>query len=270
MEKSKVNSILSTAFTWAVIGLMFIKEPVPSILLGIGAGVAMFARYARRYHDLLIRGAGWGVASLAFLLYTGSHWYKWFFVGITAWVAVSYVLAYLLRVMFDNDFIERKFLAFLLVGAVFSFLLAYPTLRGALRFLILLTMSGLILYLTYAVSTYVSAHLSKKSRVEPLPLPSGGVREDYYSRELGRVIEAFVEKGDKVPLTVFLIRNAPEGLAEAQLREIVRPIVEYAPPRPSSLLPPWVVEKRLDDERLKRLEILRKTLRRLGFSGVDS
>jgi len=268
--KGKVNSVLSAAFTWAVIGLMFMKEPVPSLLLGIGAGAAAFARYARRYHDLLIRGVGFGAASLAFLLYTGSHWYRWFFVVITAWVAVSYVLAYVLRLMFDSDFIERTFLAFLLVGTVFSFLLAYPDLRGALRFLILLTMGGLILYLTYAVSTYVSTRLGRKSRVEPLPLPSGSVREDYYSRELGRVIEAFVEKGDKVPLTVFLIRNAPEGLAEAQLREIVRPIVDYAPPGPSPLLPPWVVEKKLDDERLRRLEILRKTLRRLGFSGVDS
>ena len=270
MEKSKISSILSAAFTWTVLGLMFMKEPVPSLLLGIGAGVAMFARYARRYYDLLIRGVGFGVASLAFLLYTNAHWYEWFFVGITAWIAISYVLAYVLRLMFNNDFIERKFLAFLLVGAIFSFLLAYPNPRGALRFLLLLTMSVLILYLAYAVSTYISTHLGKKSRVEPLPLPSGSVREDYYSRELRRVVEAFVEKGDKVPLTVFLIRNAPEGLAEVQLREIVRPIVDYTPPSPSPLLPPWVVEKKLADEKLRRLEVLRDTLRKLGFSGVDS
>jgi len=270
MEMKKVNSAISTVFTWTVIGLMFMKDPIPSILLGIGAGVAVFARYAGRYRDLLIRGAGFGIGSIAFLLYPSSRWYRWFFVWITAWVAVSYILSYLLRAKFKSDFVERNFLAFLSVGAVFSFLLAYPDPRGALRLLILLTISALILYLTYAVSTYISSHFGRGSRIKPLPLHSLKVRDDHYSRELKKIISTFVENGDKVPLAVFLIRNAPEGLIEDQIREIVRPIVDYSPPHVSSLLPPWVAEKIMEEERARRAEVLRQTLRKLGFLGVDS
>ncbi|WP_297536343.1 hypothetical protein [Thermococcus sp.] len=263
-KDSIVATLLVGSATWGLIFLFLTRSIVPSAVMGFGAGLLTLARSVERFRDLLVRGLGFALLGAGVLIFKTGAWYRSFIAVSLFWVGFLYALAYIGVRRYESDFVERNLLAFALMGFLFAFLLTYPDTARALSYVIYLLASGAIVYLTYLVSSYIGTRLGRDERIQPLPLPTLETRRDLYAHDIRRIYSSFVEKGEKAPLVVFLVRNAPDGIDDGQLARILRPIIEYSPPRFSPLTPQWVVEKKLNDERARRARILLRVLRSLG------
>lgn len=260
------RSFVGNMFTWSIWGIMFMNLP-SGLLFGSGAAVAGTAKYVERYRDLLARGLGFAIMSLAVFLFHSDSWFRLFAGSFLAWVAFIYLVAYAFQVRYKNDFLEKNFLGIAAVGAVSSFIFSYPSVDSAIMFIFYLLTSLAVLYLVYLVSSYLSSKRVDLGEIAPLPLSNLEPRKDAYSRDLERVIRAFVEKGDSAPLLVFIIRNSPRRLYDPHLEEIIRPIANYREAPVSPLAPPWVIEKRALDEKKRRILLVRELVRRLDAHG---
>ncbi|NJE04487.1 hypothetical protein [Thermococcus sp. MV11] len=262
----ELRSFASNMFTWSVLGFMSMDFHT-GLLFGAGAAVAGTAKYVERYRDLLARSLGFAIMSLAIFLFRSDSWFRLFAVSFLAWVAIVYLIAYVLRVRYENDFLERNFLGVTAVGAISSFMLAYPS-RGSSFVLVSYLFTSLaVLYLVYLVSSYVSSKRTGRREMGLLPLPDLEPRKDTYSRDLGRVVRAFVEKGDRAPLLVFIIRNSPKRLYDSHLEEIIRPVANYRESPVSPLAPPWLVEKKAEEEKERRALLVQELVKRLEAHG---
>jgi len=265
VNRDEAKVFLNSAFVGGILALMFMKEMIPSIVFGIGKGIATLSMYIKRPQDLLVRASGFLVMSTGIETYSGSPWFKLFFVVFFAWIAATYVLAYIVRVKFATDFVERYLIGFAIVGAIPAFILTYPHSQSAIRYILYLLLSLAILYLAYITSSYISSIVRKDDRITPLPMPNIKPQEDVYTKDLKRLIENFVKKGDKTPLVVFILRNLPPRIENKHIIEAMKPLVEYQPPTFSLLTPPWITEKRLRKEQARRAKILRDVLNKLNL-----
>ncbi len=208
-----LKDFVKNAVIWSLVGLGGFLGFYPGLLFGgVGAAVAGgVARHARRYGDLLVRGGlGFLIMALAVFLLHTDLWLGTFAVSLLLWVALLYALAYVLRIRQNSDFLERNLLGMAAVGAISAFILAYPSTSSAVLLLFYLFASLAVFYLAYLVSSYLSSRWAgSEDLTPPLPLPDLEPKRDAYSRDLERVVRAFVEKGDSAPpLLVFVVRNA--------------------------------------------------------------
>jgi len=262
----ELKSFAGNMFTWSILGIMFMDFPI-GLLFGSGATVAGMAKYVERYRDLLVRGLGFAIMSLAVFLFHSDSWFRLFVGSFLAWVAFIYLVAYILQVRYKNDFLEKNFIGIAAVGALSAFILSYPSVRSSLMFVFYLLTSLAVLYLVYLVSSYVSSKRTDIGDMALLPLPDLEPRKDAYSRDLERAIRAFVERGDSAPLLVFIIRNSPRRLYDPHLEEIIRPIANYREAPVSPLAPPWVIEKKALEEKKRRVLLVEELVRRLNAHG---
>lgn len=260
-----LKDFVKNAVIWSLVALGFLGF-YPGLLFGMGAAVAGVARHARRYGDLLVRGLGFLIMALAVFLLHTDLWLGTFAVSLLLWVALLYALAYVLRIRQNSDFLERNLLGMAAVGAISAFILAYPSTSSAVLLLFYLFASLAVFYLAYLVSSYLSSRWAGSEDLTPLPLPDLEPKRDAYSRDLERVVRAFVEKGDSAPLLVFVVRNA-SSLYTPHLEEIIRPIANYREASAPSLTPPWVVEKMALEERRRRAVLVKELVRRLKAHG---
>ena len=264
MNKNEVKVLLNSTLSGGILALMFMKEVIPSIVFGIGVGIAALSMHVKRPQDLLMRAGGFFVMSVGIEIYHGSPWFKLFFVVFFTWIAATYVLAYLVRIKFTTDFVERYLIGFAILGSIPAFILAYPHPQSAVRYVLYILLSLAIIYLAYITSSYISNIVRKDDKIAPLPLPNIKPREDVYTRDLKRLIENFVKKGDKTPLVVFILRNLPKRIEDKDIMEAIRPLIEYKPRTSSPLTPPWIIEKRLKEEQARRAKILKEVLEKLN------
>ncbi|NJE77359.1 hypothetical protein [Thermococcus sp. ES12] len=259
----ELKSFASNFAVWSVLAFIFMELPL-ALLFGSGAAVASATRYVERRKDLLVRGLGFLIMSISVILLRSDSWWRVFISASLGWISMIYAAAYALWVIYGSDFLERNFLGVAIVGIISAFIFAYPSSTSAVRTLFYLLTVMSILYLTYLVSTYVSSLRRESADIEPLPLPELTPRGDAYSKDIERIVKAFVEKGDKVPLLVFLIRNSPRGLYDLHLEEIIRPLVDYSEVPVSPLAPPWLVEKKAEEEKIRRALLIRELTKRLS------
>ncbi|WP_258083892.1 hypothetical protein [Thermococcus thermotolerans] len=262
----ELKSFMGNMFTWSILGFMFMDFPT-GLLFGSGAAIAGTAMYVGRYRDLLVRGLGFAIMSLAVFLFHTDSWLRLFAGSFLAWVTFIYLVAYVLQVRYKNDFLEKNFIGIAFVGAISSFISSYPSVSSALMGVFYLLTSLAVLYLVYLVSSYVSSKRGSAEGIAPLPLPSLEPKRDAYSRDLERAVKAFVEKGNSAPLLVFIIRNSPRRLYDPHLEEIIRPIANYREAPVSPLAPPWVVEKKALEEKRRRMLLVMELVRRFDAHG---
>ncbi len=265
MEKvNTLKSAVQVFATWALLALMFSDSYLAALIFGFGGLLLWASTHAERREDLLFRAGGFFVMALAVLLVGGS-WPARFLMLSLAGIGIAYVLAYLSFKLTGSDFLERYFLAFAGFVVFQALMITYPHPTRAVLALFYLLVAGSVVYLLYLAITYVSVRL-KNADVDPLPpmeyLPKG----DAYSKDLARVVRAFVEKGDKTPLLVFVLRHSPRGILDVHLERAVKPIVEYRPAIPP-LTPPWLMEKRMAEEASRRRKLVEDLLRFIESAG---
>lgn len=265
MEKVKtLKSAVGTFATWTFLAMVFSDSFLGAVIFGLGGLLIWTATLAERWEDLLLRAGGFFVMALAVPL-MGSGWLARFLMLSLAGIGIAYVLAYLSFRLTGSDFLERYFLAFAGFVVISAFMITYPHPSRALLSLFYLLVAGSVVYLSYLAITYVSVRL-KNADVDPLPpmeyLPKG----DAYSKDLARVVRTFVEKGDKTPLLVFILRHSPRGILDVHLERAVKPIVEYRPVT-HPLTPPWLMEKKNAEEVSRRRKLVEDLLKFIESAG---
>ena len=262
-----LKSAASSFLMWTIMATMFTKGILVPIIFGIGGLILWASHRARRREDLLVRAAGFMVMALASLL-AGDGWLTRFLALSFGGVSIAYLMVYAFYRLTGSDFLERYFLV-LAGSVVLSALLAsYPHPGTVLFALFYLLVASAIVYLTYLTVTYVSARIGKVE-LDPLPPTSPNPKEDAYTLDLRRVVRAFVEKGDKTPLLVFILRHSPRGVLDVHLERAIRPLVEYRPPT-NPLAPPWLEEKRALEEVRRRKKLVEEILKSIeSLEGLE-
>ncbi|NJE04984.1 hypothetical protein E3E36_02230 [Thermococcus sp. M36] len=262
----RLKSIVSTFFTWTMIAFIFSDNALVAIIFGAGGLLLGAASSAERYTDLLVRGGGFFVMALSILL-TDGGWMKDFLFLSLAGIGFGYVLAYAAIKFTGSDFVERNFLVFSGMIVMAALLGSYPDPARGFLALFYILVAAAIVYLVYLVSTYVSVRLNVNAVQDLLPPPESQPKGDAYSRELSRVVRAFVERGDKGPLLVFVLRHSPRGVLDIHLERAVKPLVEYSESPSSPFAPPWVVEKMRNEEKFRRKKLVEKLIKTIESMG---
>ena len=264
-DVKRLKPAVSAFFTWGLLALMFSDSLLVAGIFGTGALIAWAAGSTKRYTDLLVRGAGFFVMALAVFIAHGG-WIREFLFLSLAGIGIGYLLAYAGTILWNSDFIERNFLAFVGIIAIAALLVAYPNPGRVLWAMFSLLVALSMIYLAYLPVTYVSSRLGKKTPEELLPPAEPVPRNDPYSLELSRVVSAFVERGEKAPLLVFLLRHSPRRALDVHIERAVKPIIEYRESLPP-LAPPLVIEKRREEEKLRRRKLVEKAIKTLESMG---
>ncbi|ASJ09700.1 hypothetical protein A3L11_10825 [Thermococcus siculi] len=264
-EVKRLKPAVSTFFTWAVLALMFSSNFLVATIFGAGALIAWFAGSTERYKDLLVRAAGFFVMALAVFIARGGWVPEFLFLSL-AGIGIGYLLAYAGIILWGSDFIERNFVAFVGIIAIAALLVAYPSPGRVLWAMFSLLVALALIYLAYLPVTYVSSRLGKRTPEELLPPAEPVPKNDPYSLELSRVVSAFVEKGEKAPLLVFLLRHSPGRALDVHIERAVKPIIDYRESL-SPLAPPWVIEKRREEEKLRRRNLVEEVIKTLESMG---
>ena len=260
----KLKSAVGTFATWTLLAIMFSGSFLVAVIFGLGGLLLWAATVAEPREDLLIRAGGFFVMALSVLLEGGS-WLARFLMLSLAGIGLAYIVTYVTFRFTGSDFLERYFLVFVASVVMAAFMTTYPNKSQALLAVFYLLVAAAIVYLTYLPITYVSVRL-KNSNIDPLPPIELPIKEDIYSKDLWHAIRAFVEKGDKAPLLVFILRHSPRNVMDVHLERAIRPVVEYQP-RVSPLAPPWLEEKKNREEIFRREEIVRDLLKFIESAG---
>jgi hypothetical protein len=263
MNQLLVRKYLNGLLIWGLVGIVF-KDALGNavfvlpFLLSFGSVASLYGEPV----GYIPKASAFISSALTLFLWPSSGWVGKTLGMVFLFVGTAYAVSY--QLYGRSDFLTRNMLGIAFIGGVVGLAIFYPAgsldTMQVLDFLLVVV----LLWVALSIGKYVSLKFNS-GEIVAVELPTKDVGErDSLLMDAQRILELFVEKGEKPPLVVFVSRYAPDYVPWSEIEDAVRSIVEYKPNLGGSLTPPWLRELYLQRERKKRSLLARDLLKRIS------